>query len=380
MQFCKNIAEKTRLELLENQSSDTPVISRTIQFIQENCVLELLQMAQKPKRGVDFKPLEPLKEEVKLADEALLALSEMCSIALIHLAFHGWEVAEDVQGKCLYMNSKTGQYQHLPPQLDVDWPEQVLHQLPLLVAPFVVDGEVRKIVWPLTVVYKSKHLSVLDLRSDTTIRHLQFGCWKGIYQPDAETDRSWGVGSHLEEWYLCTLAGLCLLEQPTSVLVVGLHSGALCSFLQSHAPTMRLTIVEPDQELLAVASDYFGFSQDLVKNVHSTSIDAFISTEKFDVILVQQLDLGKDLSHLLASNGLIASYATESELYWTDGDQKIAVNKKSDWSKWNAVMKVVEAHQEMPFTLQHHTDTHLVWGSNSQEMMASTDDAWALFE
>lgn len=53
-----------------------------------------------------------------------------------------------------------------------------------------------------------------------------------------------------------------LLDDPVSVLLVGLGGGALAQFLRDFVPNVTVEVVEIDPVVLEVAKEWFGFRPD----------------------------------------------------------------------------------------------------------------------
>ena len=222
---------------------------------------------------------------------------------------------------------------------------QHLLEMPLVIAPYVKGAS---IIWPISVVYASSYLSILDItdHEENTTRQMVIGAWKGISGfRETEVDLSYPLGLHLENWYTCMLAGICLtelnaLKKPSpSVLVVGLGGGSLPAFLKMHHPMLSVSVVEVSKQVCVSAITHFKFegyiqqvskadgNQETLKTVKGgceiyiddISHFAKVSKKKFDVILLdvytsgsfpsslKSVEFFQDLKRILNfSDGLIA--------------------------------------------------------------------------
>ncbi|KAJ3117054.1 hypothetical protein HK098_006370 [Nowakowskiella sp. JEL0407] len=261
-----------------------------LSLISENIVPPLLHMAQIPDRTTpDLQPVPDTPTEIsESADAALLLLGEMASFATDLLASEGWEIIDD-DGWPRYVNETLQQKTRDPPTLEYfgtleevdEWTFTLVLELPCIVAPFVsVNKSVEKgqvLVWPVRVLYHTKTgdgmaVSVMDLteeadedsgtnEGETLSRVLVLGTWKGMLSyRESEIDLAYPQGTHLENWYSVTMAGLAILNPSESqrILQIGLGGGTITSFLSRHIKNPTITCIELESAVGKVAEQYFG--------------------------------------------------------------------------------------------------------------------------
>lgn len=330
-----NLNDKAELPTLDTLDPNELSLDSTLKCIASNWIIPLLLRAQLPIRNQLFRPLDDTPHDVlKCADFALLLLGEICSVAVLVLQMYGWEVAEDEDGQTLFHCVETDAVQRQVPDVIVGddddeniWTRRLLLEIPILVAPYLVDGETRKVVWPVTVVSCENNVTVIDVREeDGIMRQMVLGVWKGLAGfRESEMDKSWPLGSHLENWYTCTLAGIALLSAQQSkkgiegltlanpqILVVGLGGGSLPAFLQLHAPNMAITCVEISYDVVIAAQKYFELDAFISSSpntapgsgeIHVQISDIFKfaqeNTNRYDVILLDVYTNGSFPSSLL---------------------------------------------------------------------------------
>ena len=82
--------------------------------------------------------------------------------------------------------------------------------------------------------------------------------------------------------------GLAYTTQLSSILEIGLGGGTTAQYLHLHAPAARITCVELDKEVIALAAKYFGFRPDA--NLRAVESDGrrFFARDRgrYDVIMV----------------------------------------------------------------------------------------------
>ncbi|RKO89277.1 hypothetical protein BDK51DRAFT_47574 [Blyttiomyces helicus] len=263
-------------------------------------VTPLLLAAQAPHRTADFQPVPSTPQpSLHLADAALLLLGDLCSAATDFLSDEGWEV-DDIPGRPgvpQYVNKSLQLNQRQPPELALEggwepWAVGLLLELPTLVSPFAAGEAEGDLVWPARVRYYEgptledpdrREMCVVDVieqaggdededvdaadEDDERVRQLVLGRWQGPGGfRESEVDLTHPPGSHLENWYTVTLAGMTLLSTqaatpavPAPVLLLGLGGGALPNFFRRYAPrTLTLDAVEIDRSVATAAERWFG--------------------------------------------------------------------------------------------------------------------------
>lgn len=84
------------------------------------------------------------------------------------------------------------------------------------------------------------------------------------------------------------LAGLALCNEPRRMLVIGLGGGTLPAFLRRHYPAAEIDAVDINPEVVAVAKDWFGFSEDARMRIHVADGRNFIEAvrQPYDAIFL----------------------------------------------------------------------------------------------
>ncbi|CAE8696588.1 unnamed protein product [Polarella glacialis] len=105
------------------------------------------------------------------------------------------------------------------------------------------------------------------------LRTLHCGPWPPSAFPASNAAGGWDLslplGAALQSWTEVTACGLALLAaslsletslpaSPPAVLLLGVGTGALASFLGRHAPQVRVDVVEPSQARLRLCQQHFG--------------------------------------------------------------------------------------------------------------------------
>nr|WP_259368069.1 MULTISPECIES: fused MFS/spermidine synthase [unclassified Colwellia] len=104
-------------------------------------------------------------------------------------------------------------------------------------------------------------------------------------------------------------SGLLLIEQPKSILIVGLGGGTMSNVLQELYPTSKITNVEIDPAVVKVARQYFGFLEN--QAVSSVIQDgrifikrALIRKQQYDWIILDAFNGDYIPEHLLTQEFL----------------------------------------------------------------------------
>jgi spermidine synthase len=132
--------------------------------------------------------------------------------------------------------------------------------------------------------------------NESGLRTLRFGAG-GVSQSVVKV----GDPRHLELPYARVLpACLALVQNPRSVLIVGLGGGSLPRFLHSHFPRMTIDVVELDPDVVDVAAQHCGFQEDSRMRVHVEDGRDFIegSHAVYDVIILDCFDAESIPRHL----------------------------------------------------------------------------------
>jgi len=145
----------------------------------------------------------------------------------------------------------------------------------------------------------SSCVSVIDvLKSDedgqsACMRGTYHGCWRGLYaEAVGEMDMSKNVGQVLESWTDTTLTGLSVItESSARVLIIGLASGQLISFLQQHNPNAQFHVVEESPTAVHIAHTYYNLHHSVLSCVHPVDPMKYVLSEclkgtEFDTIIV----------------------------------------------------------------------------------------------
>jgi spermidine synthase len=130
----------------------------------------------------------------------------------------------------------------------------------------------------------------IDVSEEGGVRYLHFGSeW---IQGAMRIARPWSLElDYTREMMLPLL--LRDAEWPRRVLLIGLGSGSLTKFLWKHRPDAKLTVVEIDPRMEAVASMHFKLPHDPARiRIHVEDGADFVARtrQKFDLILVDGFD------------------------------------------------------------------------------------------
>ena len=128
-------------------------------------------------------------------------------------------------------------------------------------------------------------------------------------------------------------AGLLVNPEPTRGLMIGMGGGTISSVLTSIYPDLTMDLVEVDEAVVKVATDYFGFRKTPQIDVHVTDGRVFArralrSKEKYDLIILDAftgeyipehlmtVEFLENIKSLLTPGGIvIANTFTGSSLY-----------------------------------------------------------------
>jgi len=154
-------------------------------------------------------------------------------------------------------------------QYDIRAGQHKLEDVALLIHPFISSNE---LIWPIHIVYHSReepHVTVMDaIETDVhgdmeRVRHLIIGVWGGPNSfRESEVPLTKPLGASLENFYTCTLAGVCyyhtLLVNNPKILIIGLGGGSLCAFFGRYMLSSEIDAVEIEDRVAKVAEMYFG--------------------------------------------------------------------------------------------------------------------------
>ena len=316
---------RTRLQEHIDRDELSSAIKIAEASIAHDCIVTLLAMMQSVDRDPnnDFRPISTYSGDennqafLEMADVALLTLSDLYTIAEMHLKSRGWhpvDQSEKVSGGIVYEHDN-GDISEEPDYEEMSWQMKLMLSIPVLIEPGCVDGEV---VWAATVVHyehgtqdnqfdlecseqTSACISVIDvLKSDedgksSRLRGTYNGCWQGLYA-DAlgEMDTSHSIGERLESWTDTTLAGLSISNKESArILMIGLGCGQLVSFLQNHATDAELRVLEASQSIVDIAVKYYELPTLALDNIDITNPIDYVKRQcsqnqvvEYDTIIV----------------------------------------------------------------------------------------------
>jgi spermidine synthase len=118
------------------------------------------------------------------------------------------------------------------------------------------------------------------------------------------------------------LGALALAREPKSVLLLGLGGGAMCRHLEAYVPDAKLTLVERDRTVIALAREHFHIKRKIVQADAEEMVAEY--DEAFDAILIDLYDA--------------SGAAPLAERFWTDclaalkPDGCLAINWAGGWS------------------------------------------------
>ena len=131
---------------------------------------------------------------------------------------------------------------------------------------------------------ESRYNRIIVQEDEKGIRYLLFS-ETGGYQ----SARKPGDTDHLELAYSRTMmVGLACVEEPKSILIVGLGAGSIPDFIHKRYPKTRIDCVDIDPDVIAVAKKFFGFKEDDNLKAHAADGRKFIeeSRERYDMIFL----------------------------------------------------------------------------------------------
>ncbi len=105
------------------------------------------------------------------------------------------------------------------------------------------------------------------------------------------------------------LAGLALCDEPRRMLVVGLGGGTLPIFLHRHYPGAAIDVVDINPRVLAVATRYFGFTEDERLRAYISDGREFIEKQQpstYDAIFLDAFGATDVPRHLTTREFLLA--------------------------------------------------------------------------
>jgi len=351
-----------------------------------DCIVALLAMVQCVERDVDndFRPVSvasvddgdddvdktsahqqhQLMTLNKMADIALLTLSDLYDVGESHLKSRGWipiyDQSPTVSGGIVYEHDETGEVSEEPDYEVLNWRMRLMLSIPILIQPGCdADG---RVVWAASVVYyrhgygeeeqfgletpcseqtalgsaSSYCVSVIDvLKSDedgqsARLRGTYRGCWRGLYAEAVGgemdmTNTSSSIGQVLESWTETTLAGLSVTNNKRSassssenekdsaarILVIGLGCGQLVSFLRNHVDNAELRVIESSRSMVDIATEYFHFPPSLLCCVSVVDPSEFVKSQcpgdqdvgdLFDTVIVNVCSIDDTFPHLLLND------------------------------------------------------------------------------
>lgn len=336
-------AESLRARLQESIDDDdlSSAVKIAETAVTNDVIVPLLAMMQCVERDAenDFRPIvvrggddgnssSAAAALTDMADVALLTLSDLYMVAEAFLKSNGWIPVDNesapVQGGIVYEHEGSGE-QTDEPELDngTTWQMKLMLAIPVLIYPGCVEG---RVVWAADVVYYQRlhttcsatgiqdYLQQFDLECEPTtgagvtitnscvavvdvlksdedgqgscMRGTYHGCWHGLYaEAVGEMDMSTSIGQVLESWTDTTLVGLSDTTSSARVLVIGLASGQLISFLQQHNPNVQLQVVEASSTAVDIAVKYY--------NLHPSMLDCVTVADPLEYVKSQCLKGGE---------------------------------------------------------------------------------------
>jgi spermidine synthase len=110
-----------------------------------------------------------------------------------------------------------------------------------------------------------------------------------------------GDPDYLEIPYASVLpACLAFIDNPQRILVVGLGGGTIPNLLHAHLPDATIDVVEIDPDVLDIAKQYCGFSEDHRLHVYIEDGRDFIEshTSHYDIVILDSFDAESIPPHL----------------------------------------------------------------------------------
>lgn len=84
------------------------------------------------------------------------------------------------------------------------------------------------------------------------------------------------------------LVSLALVPEPKAVLLLGLGGGAMCRHLAAFLPGLRVTVVERDPEVIALARQFFQLEREVLR---ADAVDVVADARRaFDIVMVDLYD------------------------------------------------------------------------------------------
>ena len=332
------LSERLSTSMDNNDLSSAVAIAE--RSVGNDCIVALLAMVQSVKRDVqnDFHPIVDKEDSMslavsKMADAALLTLSNLYIVAEAFIRLHGWipiDLSPNVQGGIIYEHKISKEISEDPDIDGMSWQMKLMLSIPILIEPGCLDGQ---LVWAANVVFyqrldsedsndlkrfrleadASNHncISVIDvIKSDedghsSVMRGTYHGCWRGLYtETIGEMDISKPLGDSLETWVETTIAGLSVIESQARILVIGLGSGQLVSFLHKYNPDIQLHIIEESAANVDIALRYYNLSSTLHECVTVSNPMVFIQNQNsndftYDTIIDNTCSSDDEFSSLL---------------------------------------------------------------------------------
>ena len=334
-------AESLRARLQESIDDDLSAAVKIAETaVNNDVIVPLLAMMQCVERDAenDFRPIVRGGDEgncdpdsnsssalTDMADVALLTLSDLYMVAEAFLKSNGWIPVDEsatVQGGIVYEHEGSGEQTDEPEVDGMTWQMKLMLAIPVLNYPGCVEG---RVVWAAAVVYYQRlhttgiqehahadyYMQQFDLECEPTgagvvnscvavvdvlksdedghssrMRGTYHGCWHGLYaEAVGEMDMSTSIGQVLESWTDTTLTGLSDTKSSARLLVLGLASGQLISFLQQHNPNVQLQVVEASSTAVDIAVKYY--------NLHPSVLDCVTVVDPLEYVKSQCLKGGE---------------------------------------------------------------------------------------
>jgi len=149
----------------------------------------------------------------------------------------------------------------------------------------------------------SAYSTIVVSEDDQGLRTLRFGA-DGVRQSVVKLDDP----DHLELGYARAMpAAMALVDQPRRVLIVGLGGGTIPRLLHAHFPQLEIDVVEIDPDVVAVATQYFGFQEDKRMRAYVDDGRRFIAQHRnrYDVIFLDAFSADSIPYHLATREFLL---------------------------------------------------------------------------